>query len=471
MTDYLTFYHRPTEHDQLWGTKRSDATGFEPFDRQHVLDKYPHGESSVLDRLGLAISQRRAMLRYRERHRIKLETGLARALEDKPDAVSSNVSDAVATEFIEQNPAQDEFDFQSFDSQTSYEQTPQNGEQGMVLPPPPTESEDGAPFECPYCFVIITISDNKAWAVHVFKDLMPYICVFSDCPTPHRLYESRREWFFHLQSQHSIPKDFGGSFTCPLCSSSFAMGRSFERHVARHLEELAIFALRFQPDGSPSLSMKDAIKRASSSEGSYTTEASLPQVHQGINEQVPVDLESADETDSDTQDILSREEEQANGSPFNVPIDENALYPAVLIPRKSVKVWFDMPFTIWCETCDPNGLIAEGSGFLAERQPLDEPDEFTFLIQHEKCSGWIELHSGPRAYGPKLGYEIVKGGRRAWPPNMVGENAISQEDLAKLPDGPERIRILAKARARVKFTDPIGNMSLLRPERCYTWPV
>ncbi|KAJ5875112.1 uncharacterized protein N7473_012459 [Penicillium subrubescens] len=49
---------KPAQHDRFWGTKRSDAAGFEPFDRQHVIDKYPHAETSVLERLGLAISQR-----------------------------------------------------------------------------------------------------------------------------------------------------------------------------------------------------------------------------------------------------------------------------------------------------------------------------------------------------------------------------------------------------------------------------
>lgn len=217
-----------------------------------MLNKYPQAEASVLDRLGLAISQRRAILRYRERHHIKLGKGLAQAIEDQSDAVSTNISDTVATSFVGQSTTHVESDSQSFVSQTSYAQTLLNGEDGMIVPPPPTKSEDGAPFECPYCFVIISISGDKAWARHVFNDLMPYICVFSNCPTPHRLYESRREWYFHLQNQHSIPTNPGRSFNCPLCSSSVATGNPFERHVARHLEELALFALpRLQPEASP----------------------------------------------------------------------------------------------------------------------------------------------------------------------------------------------------------------------------
>lgn len=204
-----TILYRPAQHDRLRGTKRADAAGFEPFDRQHVINKYPKAEDSVLERLGLAISQRRAILPTTSSQtweRIGTsDQGLG------SDAVSTNISDTVATHFLEQPPTHVEFDSQSFVSQTLYAQTLLNGEEGMVMPPPPAESEDGTPFECPYCFVIISISGDSSWARHVFNDLMPYVCVFSGCPTPHRLYESRREWYFHLQTQHSVPSDSGAS--------------------------------------------------------------------------------------------------------------------------------------------------------------------------------------------------------------------------------------------------------------------
>lgn len=75
------------------------------------------------------------------------------------------------------------------------------------------------------------------------------------------------------------------------------------------------------------------------------------------------------------QDNLFRKEEQSNVPPTNGPGDENALYSEVLIPHASAKVWLEMPFTIWCETCEPNGLVEKGFRFLAERQPLNEQDE------------------------------------------------------------------------------------------------
>ncbi|OQE23428.1 hypothetical protein PENFLA_c011G00274 [Penicillium flavigenum] len=235
---------QPSQHDRLIGTKRSDAVFFEHFDRLHVTSKYPQAGENILKRLGLAISQRRAVMRYRERHRTKLGQGLSQVMEDQTDGQSAKLSETVATEFVETAPAEKgDLEFLTVASQTSYAQTILNGAEGTVLPSPPKESADGAPFECPYCFVIISITNRRAWARHVFNDLMPYLCIFPNCPTPHRLYESRRDWFSHLQSQHSISESPGIHVDCPLCLSSVPSGKQLERHVGRHLEELALFAL------------------------------------------------------------------------------------------------------------------------------------------------------------------------------------------------------------------------------------
>lgn len=235
---------QPAQHDRLLGTKRSDAVSYEQFDQRHVSDKYPQAGDDISKRLGLAISQRRAVMQYRERHRTKLGQGLNQVIEDQTDGQSTKLSDTVATEFVEVSPAtNDNLELLTVASQTSYAQTILNGAEGAVLPSPPKDSADGAPFECPYCFIIITIANRRAWARHVFNDLMPYLCVFPSCPTPHRLYESRREWFSHLQSQHSISETPNVHVSCPLCLSSLPSGKQLERHVGRHLEELALFAL------------------------------------------------------------------------------------------------------------------------------------------------------------------------------------------------------------------------------------
>ncbi|RAK96411.1 uncharacterized protein BO80DRAFT_391970 [Aspergillus ibericus CBS 121593] len=262
---------RPAHHDRLLGTRRSDVVHFECFDQQHVSNKFPQAEDTIAKRLGLAITQRRAVLQYRERHHLKLGRGLNHALGDHPDTVSTKLSETVATEFIETSHINHSLDSQSIVSQTSYAETLMNGSGGMVVPPPPAESADGNPFECPYCFVILTIPNRSAWARHIFKDLMPYICLFPDCQSPHRLYDSRREWDFHIQSEHSTPGDDGHLF-CPLCHAHLESTKLFEKHVGRHLEELALFALpqlaRDEDDNS-SMSVSGPLNKRADAQPGY----------------------------------------------------------------------------------------------------------------------------------------------------------------------------------------------------------
>ncbi|GFF97190.1 conserved hypothetical protein [Aspergillus lentulus] len=98
------------------------------------------------------------------------------------------------------------------------------------------------PFECPYCFDVITIK-HKDWARHVFRDLMPYACLSRNCSTPSKLYESRHQWFHHMRGVHQGMAAAQNGFTCPLCQISVQPPASFEKHVGRHLEELALFVL------------------------------------------------------------------------------------------------------------------------------------------------------------------------------------------------------------------------------------
>lgn len=251
----------PAQHDRFLGTKRSDALFYEPFDKQHVKSKYPDADENILNRLGLAISRRRAVMRYRERHHIKLGQGLNTLLGD--DTQSAKLSETVATEFVDLSTETTdnwESKSQSAISQTSYAQTILHGGDGIALPPRPKESANGVLFECPFCFEITSVKSETAWARHVFSDLMPYVCTFPDCSTPHRLYESRREWHSHLKNQHSIAEDPANPAECPLCLESIPSGKQFERHVGRHLQELALFALpRFDTEYVDSITSGQSI--------------------------------------------------------------------------------------------------------------------------------------------------------------------------------------------------------------------
>ncbi|OCT51697.1 hypothetical protein CLCR_07890 [Cladophialophora carrionii] len=247
---------RPAQHDRLIGTKKLDATVFEPFDRQHVANKHPKTGSVVVDRLGAAISRRRAALKYRERHHAKLAKGIERAalaeppdhsstadLDERHDTVSTLLSQTVATEFEETHIDYEETASNSGASQTSYAPSLWESSDKITVPSIPKGASYGKAFECPYCFFIVTVSNRRSWARHVFKDLMPYICVFPDCSVPNRLYDSRREWFHHLRTKHLPSFEPGEMSSCPLRCGETVPVVLLEGHLGRHLEELALFAL------------------------------------------------------------------------------------------------------------------------------------------------------------------------------------------------------------------------------------
>lgn len=225
---------RPAPHDRLLGTRREDTASFEPFDRQQVSDKYPQVDSIVVDRLGAAILLRRAVLKYRERNHERFKKRIDHRLDDQTD-----------TENDETRPTFEDTASGSSLSQTSYSQTLlQIQEQDiMTVHSPPKESANGATFECPYCYFVIIVNNLRSWASHIFRDIMPYICVFPDCPSSNRQYDSRRECGRHLLNVHLVSSDPATKVDCPLCKDRVPTGRHFERHLGRHLEELALFAL------------------------------------------------------------------------------------------------------------------------------------------------------------------------------------------------------------------------------------
>jgi hypothetical protein len=144
-------------------------------------------------------------------------------------------------------------------SQTSYASSLFSGNESLSIPSAPKESADKAPFECPYCRLVITIKNSKDWARHVFRDLMPYVCLSPNCNTPSKLYESRRQWYHHMCEAHSILEN--GS-NCPLCLVDIQPPLAFERHVGHHLEQLALFVLpRIEPEDE--VSCADSVEAAS----------------------------------------------------------------------------------------------------------------------------------------------------------------------------------------------------------------
>ena len=275
---------KPAQVDHRVRSSRAEVAVFEPFDYGHVRDKFPRAEEALISRLGSAITTRRMYLKYRERHAAKLKQGINGVSTGAANEGSVAVlSDTMATNLRDSNIDFDEKASESGESSTSYAATLMSGG-AITIPPPPIESQNGNPFECPLCFHIIKIESTKSWTKHVFLDLQPYICLDINCATPQKLYATRRDWLHHMKTFHTegtglrIVTD--GAIVCPLCAASFNDEMQLAIHSARHLQDLALFVLPqslhdFEEDDEEEESRPNLEKQAHSSDRYASTPNSL----------------------------------------------------------------------------------------------------------------------------------------------------------------------------------------------------
>ena len=252
---------KPAPHDLRLGSKDPEVAAFEPYDYNHVRKRYPRADDALVKRLSNAITLRRKHLKYRERHAMKLRQGIenvgqvVHSLQDVQEGGTvregTETINTVAKDFSSDVALDDNaFDDNASDlgvSQTSYTPTPID-RGNIAIPPAPKSSLRGVPFECPYCFYVITVSGSRSWIKHVFQDLLPYICVAPTCLTPNKLYCTAHEWLHHsaiahpeIEPDHNAPQS--DSVLCPLCIEDVEQGKNYDRHLARHLQELALIIL------------------------------------------------------------------------------------------------------------------------------------------------------------------------------------------------------------------------------------
>jgi hypothetical protein len=163
----------------------------------HVRDRFPFVSHNpgLMDRLGKANAQRRQWLSYKKRHREKL--GTTRSPEDRTDGlqdfhstigsaiqnteavpratarsggVRSTATDLSSTEastFYGRSLSRQDVEDRSEAgySETSYNTSglSETEDDTTYVPQPPPGSQDENPFECPYCYTILTISNITVW--------------------------------------------------------------------------------------------------------------------------------------------------------------------------------------------------------------------------------------------------------------------------------------------------------------------
>ncbi|KAL4886790.1 hypothetical protein BJY04DRAFT_212767 [Aspergillus karnatakaensis] len=235
----------------------------------------------------------------------------------------------------------------------------------ISIPPPPTADPAAAqrtPFICSLCCQTITVKDVQDWEYHVYSDLQPYICTFGNCVQADRLYDSytewseherrfhRREWqcgfcthrcesgaqfSVHIETSHrdlhlndqlqSLTNVFERPATlpqqCPLCSKPPILDiNRFQKHVARHLQQLALFAwLRGLPappnesqGGSSNSSL--AVRQASEESTNQSLQVAQESLIRADGESVP----SSQDKDTD----LSHKHHQQASNPREVDIKD-----------------------------------------------------------------------------------------------------------------------------------------------------
>lgn len=80
-------------------------------------------------------------------------------------------------------------------------------------------------------------------------------------------------------------------------------------------------------------------------------------------------------------------------------------------PQQPQTIRFEMPFAIWCTTCQPEAIIGQGVRFNAHKLPagkyLSTPI-FLFRMRHPACGGAIEIKTDPR----NTTYIVESGARK-----------------------------------------------------------
>ena len=240
----MTLYIRnPSRRDQLKHRDTSAVADYETFDVSHIEHKFPQANVSLTRRLGQANTVRRANLRYWERHHKKLAVDESVVADNI--TVAAPLSESIATAYKPVEDITELPDTRSHFSGTSYMESMLGGE-SIRRPDLPEEGKNGAPFQCPICCYMITVSGQREWMKHVFFDLQPYVCIFEECKIPLLLYENRRDWFAHVANNHLSRAEATSGIqhiSCRLCQQALQTVPVIRRHLARHLEEVALFSL------------------------------------------------------------------------------------------------------------------------------------------------------------------------------------------------------------------------------------
>lgn len=73
-------------------------------------------------------------------------------------------------------------------------------------------------------------------------------------------------------------------------------------------------------------------------------------------------------------------------------------------------VRFEMPFAVWCHTCQPHAIIGQGVRFNAEKKKVGyyySTPIWQFRLKHAACAGTLEIRTDPK----NTAYVVTAGGK------------------------------------------------------------
>lgn len=114
-------------------------------------------------------------------------------------------------------------------------------------------------------------------------------------------------------------------------------------------------------------------------------------------------------------------------------------------PGGAQTVRFEMPFAIWCTTCQPEAIIGQGIRFNAEKKKVGNyytTAIWSFRMKHTACGGVIEIRTDPE----KREYVVTEGGRR----RETGGTASTEGAFGEILTEEERERRRTDAFAQLE---------------------
>ena len=154
---------KPGPHARFISTGRFDVSVHQRWDEGHVREKFKNIPEWLIVRLGKANTRRRQFLEYRKSHNERIKSPQS-MFEDKKTVVSSIPSRIKNNEYFQESAGSQIMGVHDVDdgyTVTSYAETTTN-QATSLLPPVPSMAQGGAPFQCPYCFMVVDGIYSKA---------------------------------------------------------------------------------------------------------------------------------------------------------------------------------------------------------------------------------------------------------------------------------------------------------------------